>query len=93
MNYVYVLVSDDDEPESYIGVTSDLRHRFNQHNQGLNASTRGRKWRLAYYEAYLSRRSAEKRERLLKLNGRSRRFLMQRVWSSLEESGAQGDVI
>ena len=85
MHYVYVLVSESDEPESYIGFSSDLRTRFMQHNSGKNTSTRGRKWRLAYYEAYISRKSAEKRERLLKHDGRSRRFLMQRVWSSLRE--------
>ncbi len=86
MHYVYVLVSKSDKPESYIGETSDLRHRFEQHNAGKNTSTRGRPWRLAYYEAYVSRTSAKKRERLLKHDGRSRRFLMQRVRESLGEA-------
>jgi putative endonuclease len=85
MHYVYVLISGGEEPESYIGMTSDLRTRFEQHNAGRNTSTRGRVWRLAYYEAYLTRNAAEKRERLLKLNGRSRQLLMQRVWKSLAE--------
>ena len=87
MHYVYVLVSESDKPENYIGVSSDLRSRFKSHNAGMNTSTRGRKWRLAYYEAYISRKAAEKRERLLKQDGRSRRFLMQRVWESLHEDG------
>ena len=89
MHYVYVLVRKHDEPESYIGFTSDLRQRFEQHNSGRNTSTRGRLWRLAYYEAYLSKKSAQKRERLLKHNGRSRKFLMQRVWDSLSEDDVQ----
>jgi predicted GIY-YIG superfamily endonuclease len=49
MHYVYVLVSESDEPENYIGVSSDLRNRFKAHNAGMNTSTRGRTWRLAYY--------------------------------------------
>ncbi len=89
MHYVYVLVSTAKEPENYVGVTSDLRLRFEQHNAGRNASTRGRVWRIAYYEAYLSRKAAEKRERLLKHNGRSRQLLMQRIWKSLSEEDAQ----
>jgi putative endonuclease len=85
MHYVYVLVSKSADPESYIGETADLRRRFEQHNSGKNTSTRGRQWRLAYYEAYVSKSAARKRERLLKQDGRSRRFLMQRVWDSLSE--------
>ena len=68
---------------STLGITSDLRSRLGQHNAGRNTSTRGRKWRLAYYEAYLTRSAAERRERLLKHNGRSRQLLMQRIWKSL----------
>ena len=88
MHYVYVLVSESAKPEYYIGVTSDLRTRFTAHNAGMNTSTRGRKWRLAYYEAYVSKKAAEKRERLLKHNGRSRKFLMQRISESLRENDA-----
>jgi len=91
MHYLYVLVSESDEPESYIGFTSDLRQRFENHNSGMNTSTRGRKWRLVYYEAYLTRKSAEKRERLLKHNGRSRQLLMRRIWDSLSEGDVQNE--
>ena len=89
MHCVYVLVSESDEPECYVGVTSGLRRRFEQHNSGKNTSTRGRNWRLAYYEAYRSRRAAEKRERLLKHNGRSGQLLMRRVLESLKEEDVQ----
>jgi putative endonuclease len=89
MHYVYVLVSESEKPENYIGISSDLRTRFKAHNAGMNASTRGRKWRLAYYEAYVSRTAAEKRERLLKHDGRSRKFLMRRVWESLRLDDAE----
>ena len=89
MHYVYVLVSESNKPENYIGETSDLRIRFEQHNSGKNASTRGRKWRLVYYEAYASKKAAQKRERLLKKNGRSRQLLMRRIWKSLSEDDAK----
>ncbi len=94
MHYLYVLVSKTSERQSYIGITADTQRRLEQHNSGLNTSTRGRQWRLVYYEAYSSKRAAEKRERMLKNNGRSRQLLMRRVWESLEENDAKiGDVI
>ena len=83
MHYVYVIQNARVPEEFYIGFTSDLRQRMRQHNSGLNASTRGREWRLVYYEAYRSKRSAMRRERMLKHDGRVRRFLMQRVKESL----------
>ena len=85
MHYLYVLVSESDDPESYIGISADRERRLEQHNSGKNASTRGRTWRLVYYEAYVSKRAAEKRERLLKNNGRSRQLLMKRIWESFKE--------
>ena len=84
MHYVYVLLSDTDG-RFYLGCTSDLRERVAQHNRGMNASTRGREWRLVYYEAYVSRSAAMTRERRLKHDGRVRQALMARVKASLSE--------
>ncbi len=39
MFYVYVLKSED---HFYVGYPSDLKLRFTQHNEGKNASTKGR---------------------------------------------------
>ena len=86
---VYVLKSDADEPRYYLGYTGDLKRRLSDHNDGQNRSTRGTRWKVVYYEAYVSRKAAMKRERILKHDGRSRRALMDRIRSSLvhDDSG------
>ncbi|MEP4076284.1 GIY-YIG nuclease family protein [Haloferula sp.] len=74
MTYVYVLQSESDSG-LYIGMTSDLRRRFEEHQSGESQSTKGRRpWRLIYYEAYLNESDAEGREIYLKSGG-GRRFL------------------
>ncbi len=79
MYYVYLLQNRDNDNDFYLGYSSDLKERFKQHNAGRNASTRGRAWRLVYYEAYSTADAARERERRLKHDGRVRRFLMDRV--------------
>jgi len=80
MYYVYVLKSGD---KFYVGYTSDLKRRVSEHNSGINRSTRGRKWRLIYYEAYLSEKDARDRERKLKQRGQSKRRLFERIPDSI----------
>ena len=63
MFYVYVLRNE--TGGFYIGYTADLKRRFRDHNAGLVRSTRGRRWSLIYYEAYVSEGVARKREALL----------------------------
>ena len=87
MFYVYILQS---ETSFYVGFSADLRRRVSQHNDGSTHSTRGRKWRLVYYEAYLSRGAAIKRERVLKNDGRTRRHLMERIREMLSEEPFNG---
>ena len=66
MFYVYVLRSEKNG-DVYIGSCSDLRVRFNRHNDGKVKSTKGyRPWKLIYYEAYRNKKDATKRERQLK---------------------------
>ena len=66
MFFVYVLYSLNDHG-LYIGYTTDLRRRMQEHEEGLSKST---SWRrpliLAYYEAYFCQADAEGRERFLK---------------------------
>ena len=76
MFYVYVLEC---EAEHYIGFTSDLKQRFTQHNEGQNTSTKGRAWKLLYYEAYRSEAAARRRERVLKGHGRTKQALLKRL--------------
>jgi putative endonuclease len=81
MYFVYLLVSDDNR--TYTGYTTDLKQRLRDHNAGKNGYTRGKKWYLAYYEAYASKEDAVRRERRLK-DGRARRQLRLRVSRSLQ---------
>ena len=85
MFYVYVLQSETDEERFYLGSTIDLRQRLESHNLGENKATKGDQWKLVYYEAFISLKSARRREHRLKQDGRSRRFLMQRIKQSLTE--------
>jgi putative endonuclease len=74
MNYVYVLQSESDSG-LYIGMTGNLRRRFEEHQSGGSRSTKGRRpWKLIYYEAYLQKPDAAGREVFLKSGG-GRRFL------------------
>lgn len=66
--YVYVLQSIKNN-NLYIGFSEDLKKRLQEHNHGLNFSTKPYKpWRLIHYEAYRNRRDAERREKYLKTN-------------------------
>ncbi len=51
----------------YIGSTSDLRHRLQQHNDNTATATKNRgPWRLIYHEDHATRRAAMARERYFK---------------------------
>mgnify|MGYP001573540390 CR=1 FL=1 len=66
MYYVYVLRSDRDE-KFYIGSTSDLRKRISTHSAGGVPSTRQRRpLKLVFYEAYLAKIDAIRREQYFK---------------------------
>jgi len=66
MFYTYILQSNKND-QLYIGYTSDLKRRINEHNQGLNFSTkRYMPWTLIYYEACTEESDAKRRERYLK---------------------------
>ena len=84
MFFVYVLRSKKDK-KLYIGFTNDLRRRIQEHNSGLNKSTKFRRpFELIYYEAYKSEKDAQHREEMLKLFGRALGGLKRRISSSLE---------
>ena len=76
--YIYVLQSKKDD-KLYIGFTSDLRSRLEEHNKGNVGSTQYRRpLELIYYEAYKNRDIAQKRERQLK-KGKSHMGLKKRL--------------
>lgn len=72
--YVYVLKSLVDG-DKYVGFTTRLRKRIEEHQQGKNFSTMFRRpFKLVYFEACLSEEDAKRRERYLKTTG-GKRFL------------------
>lgn len=83
MFYMYILQSAHDK-ELYIGSTSDLKKRLNEHNTGKVQSTKPRKpFTLVYYEAYRVEDDAREREHRLKLRGQARVQLKRRIRASL----------
>lgn len=64
--YIYVLKSDIDG-NLYVGLTTDLRRRVKEHNNGQVHSTAARRpLKLVYYEACQSQADAYQREKYLK---------------------------
>ena len=82
MFFTYVLQSTKDE-DFYVGMTEDLKLRFEQHNKGRVESTKKRKpFNLIYYEACIDRDDAKLREKYLKTY-HGRMFLKRRIKSYL----------
>ncbi len=78
MFYVYVLQSKKND-ELYIGSTSNLKRRLEEHNQGLNFSTkRYMPWKLIYYEACIEKSDTKRRENYLKTT-QGGRLLKRRI--------------
>ncbi|WP_438861281.1 GIY-YIG nuclease family protein, partial [Moraxella catarrhalis] len=50
--YVYVIQNVDNHDEFYVGFTTNLKQRIDDHNNGTTYSTRARTWRIVYCEAY-----------------------------------------
>jgi len=63
---VYILLSEKDG-NFYVGITTDLSRRLDEHNQGRNTSTASRRpFRLIHAELYSSKEDALRRETYLK---------------------------
>ena len=61
---------------TYVGYTSNLEKRIKLHNEGKGAKfTKGRKWKIMYYEKYMNKRKAMLREIYLKKNRKLRNLL------------------
>ena len=76
--FVYLIVSNikNKKKLSYVGYTGNLKKRLDLHNSGKGAKfTRGKKWKLVYYEKYDSKSEAMKNEYILKKNYDLRRKL------------------
>ena len=76
--FVYLILSKfkNKKRSSYVGYTGDLKKRLDLHNSGKGAKfTRGKKWKLVYYEKYDSKSEAMKNEYRLKKNYNLRKKL------------------
>ena len=76
--FVYLIVSNlkNNKKFSYVGYTNNLKNRLKLHNIGKGAKfTRGKKWKLVYYEKYDSKSLAMKNEYRLKNNYKLRKQL------------------
>lgn len=84
MHFVYILQSKKDQ-QLYIGCTSDLKKRIEQHNEGKSFHTKKYSpWRLIYYECFISKKDAYNRESSLKLHAQGLRRLKERLLHTLK---------
>lgn len=80
MYYVYVLeVLGVKDKRFYIGYSANLKKRMEQHVAGEVKTTKGKKPRLIYYEAFQDKYLALKREKGLKSSGSVYNALMKRL--------------
>ena len=75
--YVYVLkTTNKSKFTTYVGYTKNLKKRLKLHNDGLGAKfTRGRNWRIIYFEKYPTKKEAISREYYIKKNRKFRSFI------------------
>ena len=73
MHFVYILQSKSDM-KMYVGCTNDLKKRLELHNSGKVSSTKYRRpFELIYYEVFVDKQDAFRREQWLKTGwGRNR---------------------
>jgi putative endonuclease len=85
MYYEYILQNTKNK-KFYIGYTTSVSQRIQEHNLGKTKSTKiAGKWILVYYEGYRDKRDATQREWNSKHQGRQRDFLKQSIKFSLIE--------
>ena len=78
--FVYLIISNkNSKKKSYVGYTNNLKKRLYDHNIGKGAkSTRGRKWKIIYFEKYSSKSKAMIREYYLKKDRNLRKKIISR---------------
>ena len=64
---------------TYVGYTNNLKKRLNLHNKGKGAKfTRGRIWKLLYFEKFKTKKEAILRECYIKKNRKFRDFVKKK---------------
>ncbi|MFO7820459.1 MAG: GIY-YIG nuclease family protein [Lentisphaeria bacterium] len=80
MHYVYLLRSESEPAQTYIGVTADLKTRLRKHNEGgCPHTSKYKPWHLVTYIAFSDRDQAAAFESYLK-SGSGRAFAHRRLW-------------
>ena len=80
MFYVYLLRSERDPDQRYVGYTADLRRRIAVHNAGGSPHTaKFKPWTLVSYQAFSDKDKAQAFERYLK-TGSGQAFANKRFW-------------
>jgi predicted GIY-YIG superfamily endonuclease len=78
--YVYLIESLSVNGQRYVGITANLKQRFQDHNAGKSDHTsKYLPWRLVTYVAFSDRAKAESFERYLK-SGSGHAFAAKRLW-------------
>jgi len=78
MSYFVYLIGNDKRGKitTYVGYTNNLKRRLNLHNSSKGAKfTKGRNWKLMYYEKYQTKKEAMSREYYIKHNKNFRNLL------------------
>ena len=80
MYYVYLIESVSAQGERYLGMTTDLKERLQEHNAGKSSHpSKFKPWKLTTYIAFTDRAKAEAFERYLK-SGSGHAFARKRLW-------------
>jgi len=78
--YVHLIESISAQGERYLGMTTDLKERLQEHNAGKSSHTsKFKPWKLTTYIAFNDRAKAEAFERYLK-SGSGHAFARKRLW-------------
>ncbi len=78
MIFYFVYALQQNNKQLYIGLTENLKRRWKEHKNGKVKATRKRRpLKLIFYEAYRSKKDAEKRERYLKTTKGKRTLKLQ----------------
>jgi putative endonuclease len=78
--YVYLIESLSAQGERYVGMTTDLKQRLREHNQGKSCHTaKSSPWKLITYLAFTGRAKAEAFKHYLR-SGPGHAFARKRLW-------------
>ena len=83
MYYVYLIQSEKDK-SLYIGFCNDINRRLIEHNKGKSNFTKNKiPYKLIYFEGYLDKTDARKREISLKKQRMQKEFILKNIRNSL----------